>query len=115
MTGPRTQHKAPSVPSASRREPRPRDAVQSLERGLLVIRCFAGSGNLTLAQIAERSSLPRSTAGRIAETLVGAGDLPLEGRRYALAKSFCGWAYASAQGVGGGSVQEAGRVRFPHA
>nr|AXV46638.1 IclR family transcriptional regulator [Arthrobacter sp.] len=87
MTGPQAQRNAPSVPSALRREPRPRDAVQSLERGLLVIRCFAGSGNLTLAQIAERSSLPRSTAGRIADTLVGAGYLLLEGRRYALAPS----------------------------
>lgn len=46
-----------------------RDHVQSLERGLAVIRCLGGAPALTLAEVAKRSGMTRAAARRFLLTL----------------------------------------------
>jgi Transcriptional regulator len=59
------------------------DRVQSLERGLAVLRSFGDGGQgLTISQVAERTSLSRATARRLLLTLTGLGDLHAEGRTF---------------------------------
>lgn len=49
---------------------------QSLERGLVLLRAFRlGTGTLTNADLAERTSLPRPTVSRLTRSLVDAGFL----------------------------------------
>jgi DNA-binding IclR family transcriptional regulator len=49
---------------------------QSLERGLALLRAFRlGSGALTNAELADRTSLPRPTVSRLTRSLVDAGFL----------------------------------------
>ncbi|WP_320669431.1 IclR family transcriptional regulator domain-containing protein [Patulibacter defluvii] len=59
--------------------------VQSLERGLAVIRAFdATSGPLSLSEVARRCGLPRAAARRFLLTLVELGYVAQEGRGFAL-------------------------------
>jgi IclR family transcriptional regulator, pca regulon regulatory protein len=46
-----------------------RDHVQSLERGLAVIRCLGGAPDLTLSEIAKRTGITRAAARRFLLTL----------------------------------------------
>ena len=66
--------------------PRPRgtDFVQSLERGLAVIRCFDGCSALTLSEVAVASGLTRAAARRFLLTLSELGYVQAEGRSFAL-------------------------------
>ncbi len=54
-------------------------------KGLSVIAAFEGTPSLTLAQIAHRAGLDRSTARRLTLTLVAAGWVTQAGRSFALA------------------------------
>lgn len=57
----------------------------TLLKGLDVVRAFEGAPSLTLSQIAERTGLDRSTARRMALTLVEARWITQTGRSFALA------------------------------
>lgn len=61
------------------------DHVQSLERGLAVIRAFSGeTGPLSLAEVARRCDLTRAAARRFLLTLVHLGYVAQDGRDFAL-------------------------------
>ncbi|MEV0111011.1 IclR family transcriptional regulator C-terminal domain-containing protein [Nocardia sp. NPDC050799] len=64
--------------------PSARDLVQSLQRGLAVIRVFgAGNPALTLDQVAARSGISRSATRRLLRTLMAAGHIRFDGHRFA--------------------------------
>ena len=72
--------------------------VQSLERGLAVIRAFDGDHRqLTLAEVARRTGLPRAAARRFLHTLVELGYVRTDGRVFALRPRVLdlGYAYLS--------------------
>ncbi|MDI9579744.1 MAG: IclR family transcriptional regulator [Thermobispora sp.] len=72
--------------------------VQSLARGLAVIRAFdAGSPELTLSEVARKTDLPRAAARRFLHTLVELGYVRTDGRRFALTPRVLelGYAYLS--------------------
>jgi IclR family pca regulon transcriptional regulator len=69
-------------PTPAARNP---DHVQSLDRGLAVIRAFTNeSGPLSLAEVARRCSLTRAAARRFLLTLVDLGYVSQDGRDFAL-------------------------------
>jgi IclR family pca regulon transcriptional regulator len=73
--------------------------VQSLDRGLAVIRAFdADHQRLTLSEVAERTGLTRAAARRFLHTLRGLGYVALEGRHFFLRPRLLelGYAYLSA-------------------
>lgn len=82
-----------------RRPPRPVDAVQSLERGLAIIRAFGESPALNLTQISERTALSRSAVRRLLVTLVDLGYVKTVGKRYELAPSVLWLGYTYKQRV----------------
>jgi IclR family pca regulon transcriptional regulator len=72
--------------------------VQSLERGLAVIRAFgAERPSLTLSEVARASGLSRASARRFLHTLVELGYVSTDGRTFALRPSVLdlGYAYLS--------------------
>jgi IclR family pca regulon transcriptional regulator len=74
------------------------DFVQSLERGLSVIRAFdAEHPKLTLSEVAASASLSRAAARRFLRTLVQLGYMRSEGSRFALRPKILelGYAYLS--------------------
>jgi IclR family pca regulon transcriptional regulator len=77
-----------------------RDAefVQSLERGLAVIRAFdADNAELTLSDVARITGMSRASARRFLHTLVGLGYMRTDGRRFSLRPKILelGYAYLS--------------------
>lgn len=61
------------------------DFVQSLDRGLAVIRAFdADHRELTLSDVARNANLTRAAARRFLHTLVALGYVRTDGRRFAL-------------------------------
>ncbi len=77
---------------------RPPETVQSLERGLAVIRVFdADHPRLSLSDVARRSGLTRATARRILHTLVALGYMDTDGRTFGLRPRILelGYAYLS--------------------
>lgn len=59
--------------------------VQSLARGLSVIRCFdSGRPQMTLSEVARETGLTRATARRFLLTLVEIGYVRTDGRQFAL-------------------------------
>ncbi|MCP9487652.1 MAG: helix-turn-helix domain-containing protein, partial [Gaiellaceae bacterium MAG52_C11] len=71
------------VPAAP--EPRETDFVQSLQRGLAVIRAFdAEKPALTLSEVARATGLARAAARRFLLTLVDLGYMRVEDRRFSL-------------------------------
>jgi IclR family pca regulon transcriptional regulator len=61
------------------------DFVQSLQRGLSVIRAFDGAPtSLTLSDVAKATGLPRAAARRFLLTLVELGYMEVDGRRFRL-------------------------------
>ena len=81
----------PAAPSAVPREApsdgvqRAADFVQSLERGLSVIRAFDGAPTaLTLSDVAKTTGLPRAAARRFLLTLVELRYMDVDGRRFRL-------------------------------
>ncbi|HEX6421288.1 MAG TPA: IclR family transcriptional regulator C-terminal domain-containing protein [Acidimicrobiales bacterium] len=76
--------------------------IQSLERGLRVIRCFdAEHPALTLSEVATRADLTRATARRLLLTLEELGYVSSNGRRFALTPRVLdiGYAYLSSLNV----------------
>jgi IclR family pca regulon transcriptional regulator len=78
--------------------PRTAPFVQSLERGLAVIRAFDGDHRqLTLSDVARRTGLPRAAARRFLLTLVELGYVRTDGRLFSLRPRVLdlGYAYLS--------------------
>lgn len=76
-----------------------RDFVQSLARGLAVIRAFdADHAILTLSEVAQRADIPRAAARRFLHTLVELGYVRASGRDFALTPRVLelGFSYLSA-------------------
>jgi IclR family pca regulon transcriptional regulator len=74
----------PPGPDEGLRAERGSDFVQSLERGLAVIRAFEGSASLTLTEVAAASGLTRAAARRFLLTLAELGYVGSEGRAFRL-------------------------------
>jgi IclR family pca regulon transcriptional regulator len=71
--------------SAEPKRPRNADYVQSLERGLAVIRAFGPDRtHLTLSDVARETSLTRAAARRFLLTLVELGYIDFDGRLFSL-------------------------------
>lgn len=82
--------------------PHSADYVQSLERGLAVIRAFDGEHPaLTLSEVSRRAGLSRATARRFLLTLVELGYVHSDGREFSLRPSVLdlGFAYLSSMGL----------------
>lgn len=78
------------------------DFVQSLDRGLAVIRCFSSEHpSLTLSEVAERTGLTRAAARRFLLTLQELGYVGSSGRRFSLRPRVLalGYAYLSSFSV----------------
>jgi IclR family transcriptional regulator, pca regulon regulatory protein len=78
------------------------DFVQSLERGLAVIRSFdADHPELTLSEVASRTGLTRATSRRLLLTLAELGYVSTNGRRFSLTPRVLdvGYAYLSSLNV----------------
>ncbi len=97
-------------PRGSRRSPgqqagegaRRTDFVQSLDRGLAVIRCFSAEHpSLTLSEVAERTGLTRAAARRFLLTLQELGYVGSSGRQFSLRPRVLalGYAYLSSFSV----------------
>lgn len=79
-----------------------RDLVQSLSRGLAVIRAFgAESPRMTLTQVAERTGLSRAAARRFLLTLVHEGYAVTDGRLFWLSPRILelGFAFLASMGI----------------
>jgi IclR family transcriptional regulator, pca regulon regulatory protein len=75
--------------------------VQSLERGLTVIRAFGEDHpELTLSEVAERTGLNRAAARRFLLTLVDLGYVRTDGRRFSLSPRVLELGYAYLSGLG---------------
>ena len=80
--------------------PRSADFVQSLERGLAVIRAFdAGHRELGLSEVARRTGLSRAAARRFLLTLVELGYVHLAGGRFSLRPRVLELGYAYLSGL----------------
>ncbi|HLR83374.1 MAG TPA: IclR family transcriptional regulator C-terminal domain-containing protein [Nocardioidaceae bacterium] len=80
------------------REPRSPESVQSLERGLSVIRAFSQQNpTMTLSQVAKETGLTRATARRFLHTLVSLGYTATDGHEFWLRPHVLelGYAYLS--------------------
>jgi IclR family transcriptional regulator, pca regulon regulatory protein len=83
-------------------EQRGHDFVQSLERGLAVIRAFDGENpRLTLSDVSRRTGLTRAASRRFLLTLVELGYVHHDGREFSLRPSVLdlGFAYLSSMGL----------------
>lgn len=79
---------------------RPRDFVQSLERGLAIIRVFSAERPaLTVTEIAEATGLTRAAARRFLLTLVELGYVATDGRYYELTPRVLELGYAFLSGL----------------
>jgi IclR family transcriptional regulator, pca regulon regulatory protein len=90
---------APRRPSSGTRRT---DFVQSLDRGLAVIRCFSSEHpSLTLSEVAERTGLTRAAARRFLLTLQELGYVGSTGRQFSLRPRVLalGYAYLSSFSV----------------
>jgi IclR family transcriptional regulator, pca regulon regulatory protein len=75
--------------------------VQSLERGLAVIRAFSeDTPEMTLTEVARETGLTRAAARRFLLTLVDLGYVRTDGRRFALSPRVLDLGYAYLSGLG---------------
>jgi IclR family pca regulon transcriptional regulator len=80
-----TETAPPDQPAPAEDPPRSPDHVQSLARGLAVIRAFDGeSGPLSLSEVARRCDLTRAAARRFLITLADLGYVRQTGRDFTL-------------------------------
>src|SRR3712207_1958408 len=87
-----------------------RDVVQSLARGLAVVRAFdAGHPALTLDEAAARTGFSRSATRRLLRTLMAAGLADFDGRFFRLAPGLLDLGYAQQ------SILDLPDVARPHA
>src|SRR3954454_7169630 len=92
------QRSSVSASSMSADRPRNADFVQSLERGLMVVRAFdAEHRELGLSEVARATGLTRAAARRFLLTLVELGYMHFDGGRFSLRPRFLelGFAYLS--------------------
>jgi IclR family transcriptional regulator, pca regulon regulatory protein len=78
------------------------DHVQSLERGIAVLRSFdADNANQTLSEVAKRTGLTRATARRLLLTLTTLGYASTDGKSFSLTPSVLdlGYAYLSSLNI----------------
>jgi IclR family pca regulon transcriptional regulator len=88
-------------PMADAPRARSSDYVQSLERGLAVIRAFdAESPELSLSDVARVTGLSRAAARRFLLTLVGLGYVRADGGRFSLRPRVLELGYAFLSGLG---------------
>jgi IclR family pca regulon transcriptional regulator len=74
---------------------RPRDFVQSLERGLMIIDAFsARRPSMTVTELAESTGLTRAATRRFLLTLVELGYVSSDGHRYTLTPRVLGLGYS---------------------
>lgn len=83
------RHEGSAVPEdptgAGLRAARPKDLVQSLERGIAVLTAFdADRPTMNLTEVARRCGLPRSATRRFLHTLVDLGYVTSSGRQFEL-------------------------------
>jgi IclR family pca regulon transcriptional regulator len=72
--------------------------VQSLERGLAVIRAFDSERrSLTLSDVARETSLSRASARRFLHTLVELGYVATDGREFSLRPAVLDLGYATSR------------------
>jgi IclR family transcriptional regulator, pca regulon regulatory protein len=93
---------AAAADPAAAAAPRRTDFVQSLDRGLAVIRCFSSERpSLTLSEVAERTGLTRAAARRFLLTLQELGYVGSSGRQFSLRPRVLalGYAYLSSFSV----------------
>jgi IclR family pca regulon transcriptional regulator len=93
---------AAAADPAAATAPRRTDFVQSLDRGLAVIRCFSSERpSLTLSEVAERTGLTRAAARRFLLTLQELGYVGSSGRQFSLRPRVLalGYAYLSSFSV----------------
>lgn len=94
-----TSSPSPATADDDEAPARSRDFVQSLERGLAIIRVFsARTPSLTVTEIAQMTGLTRAAARRFLLTLVELGYVTSDGRRYELTPRVLelGYSYLSA-------------------
>lgn len=99
-------HQGGGVPAGPERA---RDAyfVQSLERGLSVIRAFdADSPAMTLSEVARRTGMTRAAARRFLLTLADLGYVRTDGRQFMLSPRVLDLGYAFLSGAGLPAVAE---------
>ena len=90
----------PSAPAAGGPDRSP-GFVQSLERGLAVIRAFdADHPELSLSDVARATGLTRAAAGRFLRTLVDLGYMRADGRLFSLRPRVLELGYAYLSGLG---------------
>lgn len=86
---------------APRRDQRPRDFNQSLERGLEIIQTFgADAPRQTVSEVAAKTGLTRATTRRFLITLVELGYVVTDGRSFQLAPRVLGLGYSFLSGLG---------------
>jgi len=89
-----SEARSSSRPPGSRKEADP-NFMTSLARGLSVIRAFTGSNpQLTIAEVAKISGLPRAAARRCLHTLDQLGYVGTDGRRFSLRPKILALGYA---------------------
>ena len=87
-----------TVPVEGERTTRPTEFVQSLERGLAVLRAFsADQPAMTLSEVARTTRLTRATARRLLLTFEALGYMRSDGRHFELTPRVLdlGYAYLS--------------------
>ena len=100
--GAASEEQAGAGPAAPGSGGRRTDFVQSLDRGLAVIRCFSSEHpSLTLSEVAERTGLTRAAARRFLLTLQELGYVGSSGRQFSLRPRVLalGYAYLSSFSV----------------
>jgi IclR family transcriptional regulator, pca regulon regulatory protein len=98
-----------AIPSAQDGRRRSNDFVQSLERGLAVIRAFGPDRtHLTLSEVAREAGLTRAAARRFLLTLVELGYVRSDGREFSLRPRVLELGYAYLSGM---SLPD---VAYPH-
>src|SRR3954466_11520496 len=100
-TGSTSGSKAPARPSSSTSEAPGRDPVfvQSLERGLAVIRALSSPDPQTLSEVARTTGLSRAASRRFLLTLERLGYVDQEGNRVALTPQVLALGYAYLSGL----------------
>ena len=90
----------PAVPAADPPPPRNSDFVQSLDRGLAVIRAFGPDRErLSLSEVARATGLTRAAARRFLLTLVKLGYVRSDGREFSLRPRVLELGYAYLSGL----------------
>jgi IclR family pca regulon transcriptional regulator len=89
------------IRSASVEEERPREFIQSLERGLAIIRTFGPDApEQTVSEVASKTGLTRATARRFLITLVRLGYIETDGRMFRLTPRVLDLGYSFLSGLG---------------